>query len=294
MKAQPDPNKKYFAISDVHSYYTAMKEALDEAGYDKDNENHVLILLGDAFDRGDETLEVLDFLRSIPKERRVLIRGNHECLLRDCYRSGFFTDADVHNGTDRTMCHLCGIDPDFQEKLYYGMAFSNTEDFVREYDEKLKEYHTKPFECEKTKELIDWIFSDDWVNYFELGDRIFVHSWVPLETYWKSDFECAEKVGPKWREASQAKWEAAMWGCPWEHFLNGSLPKGKSIVCGHWHVQDFHLHLGHDVDGFKKREIYHNDRLIALDACTALEPHVCNVLVIDGDKCYDKHGNVLK
>ena len=98
-----DVTKTYFVVSDVHSFYTPMKRALDEAGYDKDNENHILISLGDIFDRGDESLKMLHFFKSLPKERRILVRGNHELLLADCYRRGSFCSHDESNGTARTM-----------------------------------------------------------------------------------------------------------------------------------------------------------------------------------------------
>lgn len=294
MPNPPLANKKYFVISDVHGFYTPLMEALKEAGYDKDDESHVLILCGDAFDRGDETLKVLNFLRSIPKERRVLVRGNHELLLQDCYKSKVFYDRDVHNGTDRTMCHLCRLDPDFQTKWYRKMPFMDLEEWGKGYDKAWHDYTTKPFRSRNVKKVIDWIFSDDWVNYYDLGKYVFVHSWVPVKSLFDwDDGKNHERLLEDWRNASQEEWNKAMWGCPWEHYLMGSIPEGKTIVCGHWHVMDFHTHLGHDVDGYKNRDIYYSDRLIALDACTAMEPHVCNVLVIDGDKCYDKHGNVL-
>ena len=286
-------NKTYFVIADVHSYYGAMKKALDEAGYDPDNEDHILISCGDVFDRGDGTLEVLSFLRSIPKERRVLIRGNHELLLRDCFRRGAFYEHDETNGTARTMCHLCHFDPDFARKLFEKMVFMDPDEWRKESDAKWHDYLTKPFRSRNVKKVVDWIASDEWVNYYELGDFLFVHSWVPVTEWWDDGLHQHEKPIADWRNASDEQWEKAMWGCPWKHYLARSIPEGKIIVCGHWHVQDFHTHLGHDIDGYKNREIYHNDRLIALDACTALSPHVCNVLVIDGGKCYDKRHKAL-
>ena len=287
-------SKTFFVISDIHSYYDAMRAALDEAGYDQDRPDHFLILCGDAFDRGDDTLKVLSFLESLPKDRRVLIRGNHELLLKLCYESGVFYDTDEHNGTNRTMCHLSGIDPDFRIKWYRKMIDMSPEDWSKGYQLAWDEYLSKPFDCPETKRVIDWIFSDAWVNYYEFDKYVFVHSWVPTKTRIDENFHEHETVARDWRNASNSDWNKAMWGCPWKHYLAGSLPKDKTIVCGHWHVQDFHTHLGHDVDGYKNRSIYFSDRLIALDACTALEPHLCNVLVIKDGVCYDQHGNVLK
>lgn len=286
-------NKKYFVVSDVHSFYTPLLDALNEAGYDKNNENHVFVLCGDAFDRGDETIKVLDFLKSIPKERRVLVRGNHELLLRDCYERKSFFPEDVHNGTEKTMCHLCGIDPNFRVEWFRKKSSMEEEEWQEGYEAAWKEYLSKPFSSSDIEKVIDWISSDEWVNYYELGKYLFVHSWVPVEPYidWNIG-EVRERLLEDWRNASQEKWNKAMWGCPWEHYLMGSAPKGKTIVCGHWHVMDFHKVLGHDTNSWN-REIYYSDRLIALDACTAIKPHVCNVLVIDGDKCYNKHRKVL-
>lgn len=288
-----DSSKKYFVISDVHSYYSPMQKALKEAGYDKENENHILICLGDIFDRGNDTLKMLDFFKSLPKERRILVRGNHELLLRDCYRRGFFYDYDESNGTARTMCHFCGFDPDFRLKAYKKMLFDETGEAAEEYDRLWNEYFTKPFDCKKTEEVIEWIESDDWVNFHEMGKYIFVHSWIPVSTSLGEEMKYYEKPLKGWRKADDKKWEKAMWDCPWIHFLAGSLPRGKTIVCGHWHVQDFHTHLGHEIDGYKNRNIYFSDHLIAIDACTAMEPHKCNVLVIEEGKCYDQHHNLL-
>ena len=71
---------KYFVVSDIHSFYTPLKTCLDQAGYDVNNPEHIFVLNGDLFDRGNEASEVFNFVRSIPKERRILIRGNHEYL----------------------------------------------------------------------------------------------------------------------------------------------------------------------------------------------------------------------
>lgn len=288
-----ESGKTYFVVSDVHSFYTPLKKALAEAGYDKGDENHILISLGDVFDRGDETLKMLKFLKSIPKERRILVRGNHELLLKECYRRGMFFSYDESNGTALTMCHFCGIDPNARFEAYKRMFYEEGEDLRKEYDDLWEEYLTKPFDCRRTESVIDWIDSDEWVNYYELGDFLFVHSWVPVEIVYDDGFKGHERPLPNWREADAGQWEEAMWGCPWKHYLAGSLPEGKTIVCGHWHVQDFHTHLGHDVDGYKNREIFHGDHLIALDACTAMSPHLCNVLVIKDGRCYDKHQNAL-
>ena len=75
---------KYFVVSAPHSYYTILKAALDPKGFSP-NQDHTLVLLGDAFDRGPETIELANFLLSLYGQGLlVYIRGNHEDLLERC------------------------------------------------------------------------------------------------------------------------------------------------------------------------------------------------------------------
>lgn len=270
---------KIFAVSDIHSFYTPLIEALESAGYDQNNPDHLLIVCGDIFDRGDESFKVLKFLKSIPRERRILIRGNHEYLLRDAINREKFYDHDYHNGTVKTITDLTGYD-------YY-------DSFI-----------CPEFICEDFKghKILEWIFSDEWQDYYETDNFIFVHSWIPLiakdnlpAQYIRNRvFEYRED----WRNATDVEWEDATWGCPWMMSKQGMNQTGKTIVCGHWHCSDFHDNLPDDpigIDGVDPRsenEIYFSKDVVALDGCTAMTGF-CNVLVIEGDKCYDQHKHPL-
>ncbi|MBR6657532.1 MAG: metallophosphoesterase [Oscillospiraceae bacterium] len=53
---------KFFVFSDVHGFYSMFMEALDNAGYDKNNPEHWLISCGDNFDRGN----VEEYLKNLP------------------------------------------------------------------------------------------------------------------------------------------------------------------------------------------------------------------------------------
>ena len=44
--------KKYFVVSDVHGFYDEMKKALDNAGFDIANPDHIFVSCGDLLDRG--------------------------------------------------------------------------------------------------------------------------------------------------------------------------------------------------------------------------------------------------
>ena len=81
--------KKYFCFGDVHSFYTELKSSLETAGYDKSNKDHIIVSCGDLLDRGNESIECLNFVNSLPKSRKILIRGNHEDLLEECINRKF-------------------------------------------------------------------------------------------------------------------------------------------------------------------------------------------------------------
>lgn len=99
---------KYFVITDIHSFFDEMIDTLRKAGFDKDNSNHTLVSCGDLLDRGDKSLETLQFINSLP--RKILVRGNHEDLLEECIARKEFYQHDLHNGTLKTVMNLCGLD----------------------------------------------------------------------------------------------------------------------------------------------------------------------------------------
>ena len=117
---------KLFVVSDIHSFYTPLMEALNEKGFDPNNDNHWLIVCGDAFDRGNESEEVFRFLMSL--ERKILIRGNHDILLEACCKRGFAHPYgyDDLNGTTRTINDIGGAgegaDPETVEQMNNALA----------------------------------------------------------------------------------------------------------------------------------------------------------------------------
>ena len=96
--------KKLFVFSDVHGQLHALQTSLKQAGYDRSNPDHLLVSLGDLFDRGRESLGVYNFV----KERRgVYLKGNHETFLIEALEKGmdgeFVLFNFLHNGLDKTI-----------------------------------------------------------------------------------------------------------------------------------------------------------------------------------------------
>lgn len=247
---------KFFVVSDIHSFYTPLKKALDDKGFDPNNENHWLVVCGDCFDRGDESKEVLHYLMSL--ERKILVKGNHDTLLEECCMREFAYSHDVSNGTKKTIQDLGRMD--------YEISFA--ECCCRTWD-RLARY----------RELL--------VNYFETQNYIFVHSWIPLTIeddypkYYTRDREY--HFNPDWRNATEKEWENAMWGNPFNMAEQRLLPD-KTIIFGHWHTStgwakaENRSEFGEDA----KFDSYYGDGFIAIDACTAHSGKV-NVLVIEDE-----------
>lgn len=226
-------NKKYFIISDVHSFFTALINGLDQAGFDRNNKDHVLIVCGDIFDRGFETIEVYKFLRSLPKSRCILIRGNHEDLYFDLLKKDCPDSYDYSNGTVRTFAAIAKVHENSVNPYYVSML---NEDF--------KENWAKVKEKVEKSAITKWLRSDRWINYYELDDNIFVHSFIPYKL--KDAFAgiVSRKLpidyfeyNPDWRKADDKSWLEATWGCPYKEFraglAKGEIENGKRIICGH-------------------------------------------------------------
>ena len=280
---------KYFAVSDIHSFYTPLMTALSEKGFELDNKEHILIVCGDAFDRGDETIQVFEFLKQMKEQDRlVYITGNHEDLLFECMTEISYgkTPGSHHfsNGTVKTICQFTGENE--------WIVYRPTTDLVERM-------------FESTQEVRDFIRENS-VDYFELGDKLFVHSWIPciaddpnmyhsrktyrsIDPIWNKDpntLTTFELI--KYREA----WRAARWGNPFTQWKQGFIPEGKCIVFGHWHVSWGHSHIDYETPEWpqknqpKKYEAafkpWVKDTAIGLDACCA-ESGKINCVVFNQD-----------
>lgn len=252
--------KKLFCVSDIHSFYTPLKKALDEKGFDPNNEDHWLIVCGDCFDRGPESVELLRFIMSL--ERKILVKGNHDILLENLCMREFPYSADKSNGTFKTVITLGNFDG-------------------RNFDECCRTAWNK---TARYRELL--------VNYFETQNYIFVHSWIPTNvTYDERASKPWHQVGKTyaykedWRNATEFEWEEAMWGNPFVLADQDLNKTGKTIVFGHWHCSAGHRMLGNCNDEFEYaiwELCYFKNNTIGIDRCTAHTGEV-NVLVLEDE-----------
>ena len=82
--------KEYFILSDIHSQYDLLMNALKKAEFDMENDNHILIIAGDVLDRGYQGDEVIRFIETLVIKKRVLgVLGNHDVFLLDLVDNTF-------------------------------------------------------------------------------------------------------------------------------------------------------------------------------------------------------------
>ncbi len=266
--------KKLFIFGDAHSYFDILMTALDEAGYDKENPDHILVSLGDLCDRGEQSKEILEFINSIPGDRKICIAGNHECLMERMIRRGVPTLHDEHNCTLLTAEQLTGETGD--EAV---LSMQN---------------------CDLWND-----YRKDWVWCAELNDMIFVHGWIPCDTtLTKNGLLLDATYRENWRESKPFDYERAAWINGMLAWYMGIKEPGKTIYCGHWHTSWGHANLHGDGKEFQERvetsyvmedgrtwpyvrfDPFEDEGIVAVDACTVVSDKV-NVVVREADDIED-------
>lgn len=254
---------KIFAISDMHSYLTPTLNALKDAGWDENNPEHIIVVCGDCIDRGNETVEMIEWLINlINKDKLIYIKGNHDILMQTMLDRGYAEWHDRNNGT---------------QKSYYQLLNAHVDRMDGRSPDKIVRSILQPL-------------YDNTVNYFETKNYIFVHSWIPTNVKFTGNSKPWYQQGKTltwmedWRNANDVEWEEAMWGNPFVRADQDLNKTGKTIVFGHWHCSAGHKVLGHCDDEFECAiwEPCYYKNTIGIDRCTAHTGEV-NVLVLEDD-----------
>ena len=270
--------KTYFVCSDIHSFFDPFFTALLNAGFDYYNPSHYLIICGDLFDRGPDSQRLLNFLLEFSQlGRLILIKGNHESLmeglLQDLKKYNHIGSHHWTNGTIDTIVQLTGVEENSILKGEYDYNFIK---------EKLEDYFKLVSQC---------------VNFFEVGNYIFVHAGLPI--VWHDEFPdepgmlgawMIPEIPKGWRQSSEYVWENARWQKSIYSYKDKIFLEGKVIVFGHWHTSAFWAHkypekyteFGEKAEFgiFKDIDRETNTGIIAIDACTAYSKKV-NILIIE-------------
>jgi len=267
--------KKIFAVSDIHGHYDQLVEALNEAGYDENDKNNLLLVLGDHFDRGSQSLQVYDYLKRLTDEgKAITIMGNHDLMLID-YLEGTVLDPFNYfrNGESETFAEFLHETRPFESwcLIEQNIEQPTVGDFVRWLDIAKKQIN------EEFPELLPWLKSQPY--YYETENYIFTHGAI--------DTKVEDWHNPHCFRYGYNDWDALTWD---DGTFFGSNIKNtdKSVVIGHFgtdHLRNKYGLKKDDVEDFSilKRK---DGKVIAIDATTAYSKKV-NVLVIESEEILD-------
>lgn len=239
--------RKLFVVSDIHGHCALLKEALEKAGFDKDNGNHLLVCCGDCFDRGNENLQVLKYMESL--KHKVIIRGNHEDMLLEIMENSRLKEHNFLNGTVRTI-----------------------EDFFGKY---VLDYGSFELDFAGKTRMLDRVteFIERMVDFYETEHYVFVHGWLPVK-----DTADGCQIDPNWRHADEMAWMKARWNRWDDMYTRCNRLEDKTIVCGH--VPTFLVVAPDKKVTDRKAEIFYGEGVIAIDAGTFSTGEI-NVLVVE-------------
>ena len=250
---------KIFAISDVHGHFYAMKSALDAAGFDSEDPDHLLICCGDCFDRGCENRKVLEYLSSL--KRKILIRGNHEDILARILDRRYIEQVDIYNGADLTVSEFFG-----EENIdrHGRIDMSRNTDTVAM--------------------LRDFIGS--MYDFYETDRHIFTHAWLPIVQSYSGPILFPDKEhAPNglWKESRYNEWFSALEA--------GLTVEGKTVVCGH--RASYNAYRIDESRDPEDRSMYVADGVAAIDSSTVRTGKVNVYVTEDGIPVAKEHSMSL-
>lgn len=256
---------KIFAISDVHGHFKEMKSALIKNGFDENNNEHMLVVCGDIFDRGDESLQVYHYLKDLTdKGKAIVLKGNHEPFFINWLKGDNLPFNYLRNGMSHTVDSFLERTDAF---VSYCLIDKNCE-LSQSAFEDFSEIARKEI-LENEPELLDWL--ENLPYYYETEHFIFTHASI--------DTDVEDWHKPYCEYYGYRDWDA----CIWDDGSFFGLPirnTDKTIVIGHFDTG--HLRELHGIGNCNDHSILtrNDNKVIALDACTILTKEV-NVLVVD-------------
>lgn len=259
--------KKIFAISDPHGFYNETMAALSAAGWDENNIDHLLIVVGDMFDRGPDSDMLYTKLRDLTLAgKAIVLAGNHEPFLIEWLSGPVSMFNFMYNGLTSTLDSFLGRTRAFLSWVIIDRGLN--EKTLTE-----GEWNTLWYEwSEITRQEIKDMYPDllEWLNnlpdYFETANHIFTHG--SIQTY--------------------GDWKNPAKGWNWQHWDKGDffgeniISTDKTVIVGHFGTGDIREKYGlgsKDDYSILKRE---DGRVIMIDGCTVLTRNV-NVLILEDD-----------
>lgn len=254
---------RYVFVSDIHGKYDKLAEAL--AGAQFAPETDTLVCLGDIFDRGEQSLEVLEYIMGLPN--RILIWGNHDFRLRELMLGEEVGGHDYSNGVLETMHSFC---PE--------LKIVNSIDMII--------YLFQTDERYKAKYELLWKYFNECVWAVEWDNLIATHGWVPHGRTYKLGEQTMVAIDD-WRTADRDTWYYASWAHT-EWCIRDKIFPDKPLIVGHWHAWRLHCAfsgLTYDAAPFTTFvSEFDGHQVIGIDGCSNAEQGIVNTFVFFNDK----------
>jgi hypothetical protein len=247
-----------------------LTEALAGVNFNKDTDT--LVVLGDSFDRGDQSLEVLKYIMSCPN--RILIWGNHDFRLRELILGKAVGGHDYSNGVLETMKSFCPDHAAIESiEMLINIMQSNSA-------------------YEDTYRLL-WRYFSECVWAAEWADLSATHGWIPHERRIvgrkMGRIEEGESMMPNWRNATRDEWYNASWAhtelcCHFECYPD------KPLIVGHWHAWRFRAMFLTGGMTYRNQEdidfntFEYEDKFVAIDGCSNAAYGKVNAWVYETDE----------
>ena len=266
--------KKIFAVSDVHNEYKILIKSLKDAGFDENNPEHLLVSIGDAFDRGPDALKTYKYLKRLSdKGSAIVLKGNHTSFLTSYLDGSIISPFNyIHNGTKETLADFLGRSSPFESWCFIDKGIDNPTyaDFADWIQEARDEINAN------FPELLDWLNSRPY--YLETTNYIFTHGAI--------DTNAEDWHNPHCMLYNFVDWEALMWDDG--SFFGKEIDNTeKTVVIGHFGTSTLRKMYGYSpnrnpkgsFDILKRKD----GRVIAIDATTNYSKKV-NVLVLENEE----------
>lgn len=261
---------RYIFISDIHGEYDKMIAALAKVNFNMNEDT--LVSLGDPFDRGAQSYEVLEFLMACPN--RILIWGNHDLRLKeiliDLDRVRSF---DYENGVLETMKSFCGNHT--LREISTALQIFKTDDNYRD-------------RCQ-----LLWKYFDECHFAIEFSDLIGTHGWIPvIIDYKKTEYDkwgyplkqTYYKYYEDWRNSTLDCWVSATWSHSQILFDQKIFLPDKKLIIGHWHA--WRLRIANSVqnkDAIDFSTFEYQNKLVAIDGCSSAAEGIVNAWVYESE-----------
>lgn len=266
--------KTIFAVSDIHNEYDALINALNKAGFDENNPEHLLVSIGDAFDRGPSAIAVYEYLKRLSdRGSAIVLRGNHTSFLINYLNGKQLGPFDyLCNGVDETLGDFLGRSKPFEswcmiDKQIDEPTYGDFADWIAEARKEINEQYP---------ELLNWLNNRPY--YYETQNYIFTHGSI--------DTLVEDWHYPRCIKTIYLDWEALTWD---DGSFFGKTIKNtdKTVVIGHFATSQLRKKYPHltTKDKGEEFDILERDdgKVIAIDT-TSNYTHRVNVLVIENEE----------